>query len=182
MSHVHPAPFTPGRPLRLGMVAAFAVLAMHVPAGLAQTPVSEATPIVDAAASHPAHIHAGTCAELGDVVVPLENVEDISAGGEAAGPDSAHAVEISRTFVDIPLDDIIAGGHAINVHLSDDEIGTYIACGDVGGVLTEEGGRTHLIMGLGELNDSGYTGIAWLGSDDDQTEVVVQLIQPEELD
>jgi len=79
-------------------------------------------------------------------------------------------------------DDIIEGGHAVNVHLSDEEIGEYIACGDIGGVLTEEGGRTHLIIGLGELNDSGYSGVAWLGESGNQTEVAVQLIQPDELD
>ncbi len=174
MSRAHAKPFVFGRSLRLGMVAAFALLAMAVPAGLAQTPVGEATE------SHPAHIHSGTCAELGDVVAPLENVE--AAPGEAVGPESAHAVDISRTFVEIPLDDIIAGDHAINVHLSDEEIGTYIACGDIGGVLVEEGGRNHLIIGLGELNDSGHTGIAWLGTDGDQTEVVVQIIEPDELD
>ncbi len=173
MSQAHARPFA-FRSLRLGMVAAFAILAVSVPAGLAQTPVAEATE------SHPAHIHTGTCAELGDVVVPLENVE--APSGEAAGPESAHAVDISRTFVDLPLEDIIAGGHAINVHLSDEEIGTYIACGDIGGILTEEGGRTHLIIGLGELNDSGHTGIAWLGAEGDQTEVVIQIIEPDELD
>jgi hypothetical protein len=79
-------------------------------------------------------------------------------------------------------DDIIEGGHAVNVHLSDEEIGEYIACGDIGGDLTEEGGRTHLIIGLGELNDSGYSGVAWLGESGNQTEVAVQLIQPDELD
>jgi hypothetical protein len=175
MSHAHVKPFALARPLRLGVVTALVALAISVPAGLAQTPVADATE------SHPAHIHSGTCAELGDVVAPLENVEP--PAGEATGPESAHAVDISRTFVDLPLEDIIAGGHAVNVHLSDDEIGTYIACGDIGGVLTEEGERTHLIIGLGELNDSGHTGIAWLGSTEDgQTEVVISLIEPDELD
>lgn len=177
MPHAHAQPFAFGRSIRLGMVAAFAVLAISVPAGLAQTPV--ASPAAGDG-PHPAHIHAGTCAELGDVVVPLTSLAPMA--GESVGPDSAHRVDVSRTMVDLPLEDIIAGGHAINVHLSDEEIGTYIACGDIGGVLEEEGGRTHLIIGLGELSDSGHTGVAWLGSDGDQTEVVVQLIEPDELD
>lgn len=172
------------RSLRLGVVVAFAVLAMHVPAGLAQTPVSEATPVGEATEGdgpHPAHIHTGTCDELGDVVIPLESVADPAVEGEQTGPDSAHAVKTSRTFVDMPLDEIIAGGHAINVHQSDEEIDVYIACGDIGGVITEEGGRDHLLIGLGELNDSGHTGVVWFGEDGDQTEVVISLIEPDEM-
>jgi len=171
-----------GRSARFGVVAAFAVLALSGPAGLAQTPVGDATPVVESGdGPHPAHIHTGTCAELGDVVVPLEDVG--SAGGEAVGPESAHPVESSQTVVDLPLQEIIDGGHAINVHLSADEIGTYIACGDIGGVMiTDEGGRQEMMIGLGELNDSGHSGIAWLGADGDQTEVVITLIEPDELD
>jgi|SRR5665811_444150 len=175
------------RSLRLGVVAAFAVLAMQVPAGLAQTPVSEATPVTPVSqvtedGPHPAHIHAGTCDALGQVVLPLESVGYAEEEGEFVGPESAHAVKFSRTFVDMPLDEIVAGGHTINVHQSDEEIGVYIACGDIGGVITEEGGRSHLIIGLGELNDSGHTGVVWLGEDGDQTEVVIQLIEPDEMD
>jgi hypothetical protein len=80
------------------------------------------------------------------------------------------------------LDEIIAGSHAINVHLSAEEMDVYIACGDIGGELVvDDDGRTHLQIGLGELNDSGHTGIAWLGSDGDQTEVVINLIEPDEM-
>lgn len=127
MAHAHAKPFAFGRSVRLGMVAALAVLAISVPAGLAQ----DASPVAEATASHPVHIHTGTCAELGDVVFPLTSVEALS--GEAVGPDSAHAVKTSITYLDVSLDDIVAGGHAINVHLSGEEIGTYIACGDIGG-------------------------------------------------
>ncbi len=167
-----------GRSFRVGIVAAGAVLAISVPAGLAQ----EASPVATAGDSHPAHIHAGTCAELGDVVVPLTNLEEVA--GEAVGPESAFAIDTSTTYVDLPLADIIAGGHAINVHLSDEEIGTYIACGDIGGVLVaDDSGGDGLVIGLGELNDSGYAGMAWLGETaDGQTEVAVQVIEPDELD
>lgn len=57
------------------------------------------------------------------------------------------------------LADIISVGHTIVVHESADEIGTDIACGDVGGMML---GATDLPIGLGELNGSGYNGIAWL--------------------
>lgn len=64
---------------------------------------------------HPAHIHDGTCEDLGDVAYPLENVVEGT----------------SESSVDVALEDILAGEYAINVHLSEDEIDTYVACGDV---------------------------------------------------
>jgi len=137
------------------------------------------TPEADGAA-HPVHIHAGTCAELGEVVFPLNDL--VAPEGERTGPDSAVTVTLSENIVDIPLQEIIDGGHAINVHLSADEIGTYIACGDIGGVITtDEGGRQEMMIGLAELNDSGYTGTVWLGlsADGAQTEVSVILIEPQ---
>src|SRR5215207_2266023 len=60
---------------------------------------------------------------------------------------------------------------------------TSIACGDIGGVVTtDEGeGEEELVIGLGELNDSGHTGIAWLGADGDTTRVLVELVEPGEM-
>jgi hypothetical protein len=74
--------------------------------------------LVDGATGgHPAHIHSGTCAELGDVVYPLT---DVDASGE------------SITVVETSLADLSATGpYAINIHLSADDIGTYVACGDI---------------------------------------------------
>ena len=63
----------------------------------------------------PAHIHSGTCAELGDVVHPLTNVE----GGS------------SETDVAASLEDLQAADFAVNVHMSEADIGTYVACGDI---------------------------------------------------
>ncbi len=167
-----------GRSTRLGAVIALAAVTMLVPASLAQTPVSEAD---TAAEAHPVHIHSGTCETLGDVEAPLT---DVTAPADATheGPTSAHAIKTSETIVYMPLQEIIDGGHAINVHLSAEEIDTYIACGDIGGaVTTDEGGRTELIIGLGELNDSGHHGVVWLGADGEQTEVNVMLIEPDEM-
>lgn len=162
-----------GRSLRIGAVIAVAALTLLVPASGAQTPVADAE-------AHPAHIHSGTCDSLGDVVVPLTDVT--APAGDRVGAESAHEIKRGHTIVDMPLQEIIDGGHAINVHGSADAIDVYIACGDIGGVVVEEGGRQHLLIALGELNDSGHVGIAWLGADGDQTEVVVTLIEPDEMD
>ena len=160
-----------GRSLRLGSVAALAALTFLTPGLAAQD---------DEAEVHPAHIHSGTCAELGDVVIPLNDVTHIGDDSERTGAASAIPVKSSVTVVDMPLQEIIDGGHAINVHLSADEIDTYIACGDIGGAVTTDEGEEdpELIIGLGELNDSGHTGVAWLGADGDQTRVAILLVEP----
>lgn len=179
-----------GRQRLFSLGAPAAVLALTVGLG------SGAVGAQETGDDHPAHIHAGTCAELGDVVFPLSNVTaggamaamaamtgspEAGAGaamGEAMGPDSAIPVESSYTVVDADLATIVEGGHAINVHLSEDEIGTYIACGDIGGSLMPgmagEGGL--LLVGLGALNDSGHTGVAALQEMGEQTGVTVFLV------
>lgn len=178
MSQNHTRSLAFRRSLRVGMVAAFAVLTISVPASLAQTPVASPA---GGDGPHPAHIHAGSCAELGDVVFPLTSVE--APAGEAVGSETAHGVKISSTLLDVSFDDILAGDHAVNIHLSDEEIGTYIACGDIGGALVEdEDGGGNLTIALGELNDSGHSGVVWLGAEGDQTEVAIVLIEPDELD
>lgn len=76
--------------------------------------------LVDGASGdHPIHLHSGTCAELGDIVVGLTAVD---------------AEGSSVTDVDVPLatiQDPEIGPHSINIHLSDEEISTYVACGDI---------------------------------------------------
>jgi hypothetical protein len=142
------------RSLRRGGLITAAALALLVPAGVAQeaaTPTG-GTPTTDG--PHPAHIHAGTCAALGDIVAPLTEVADPTGTVERTGPATARGVKASQSTVALPLDEIIAGGHAVNVHLSAEAMGTYIACGDVG--------------------------VAWLGADGEQTEVVVVLVEPDE--
>ena len=175
MNHV---PRTFGRSSRIAAVIALAALTLAVPAGLAQTPVGDT-----AEEAHPAHIHSGTCDQLGDVVYPLADVATLT--GEQMGAAGGHAVKVSEVnHVDAPLQEILDGGHAINVHLSAEEIGTYIACGNIGGIVheRENGEGMEITIALAELNDSGHVGIAWLGDDGEGgTNVTVSLIEPEEM-
>ena len=174
-------PLARGHSLRLGVVVAFTALTMLVPGSGAQTPVGDADTAEEA---HPAHIHSGTCEQLGDVVYPLTDV--VTQTGEEMGAAGGHPVKISEgTHLDVPLQEILDGDHAVNVHLSADEIGTYIACGNIGGVVheRENGEGTEVVVALAELNGSGHAGIAWLGDDGEGgTNVVVALIEPEEMD
>lgn len=169
-----------------GVVVAINVLVAASALGLAQ----DAAP-TEAVAAHPAHIHQGTCAELGDVVFPLTDVDTIDSTGTASdgtpGADasptatgSATGVETSFTLVDASLDDLFDSGHAINVHESEANIGTYIACGDIGGTITPNpasGEGRQIVIALRELNTSGYSGVAVLREADGGTDVTVYLVQ-----
>lgn len=161
-------------------VAAFVMLAGFGASAAAQ---GAATPTMGETTPHPAHIHKGTCDTLGDVVFPLNNL--VAPGTEAspvAGmeaspvaspvPGGNAVVSESTTTVKVALNDIISGGHAINVHESMENIQNYIACGDVTGTAT--GGQ--LQIDLQELNGSGYMGQATLKDNGDGTTTVTVLL------
>ena len=146
-----------------------ALLSVGMPAARAQ----DATPVAEEeiAPPRPVHIHSGNCDELGDVVAPLSDL--IAATGDHVGQvGRAIPVESSYSNVPLTLDAILGADHAVNVHESAENIGVYIACGDVGGALTPNGA---LIVGLHEDSDSGYTGVAYLqpAADGASTDVTV---------
>jgi CHRD domain len=64
----------------------------------------------------PAHIHTGSCANLGGVKYPLTNV----VSGKS-----------TTTLKDLTLASVQTGGFAINVHKSTSDLGTYVSCGDI---------------------------------------------------
>lgn len=150
---------------------------------IAGTAAQDASPAASpaAGAGHPGHIHTGTCDALGDVVVPLPDV--VIGGAEAdtaspmasptaSGAASAIPAAAVSTTVDLALTDILAAEHSINYHASAEDIGTYIACGAIGGTPDAQG---NLFIGLAEQNDSGVSGIAWLQESGAQTVVTVFL-------
>ena len=151
-----------GMPIAILMVLATLVVATSAPRASAQ----------DVDTPHPAHIHDGTCDELGDVVFPLTDVA-LAEEGEVQGSGAASPVKVSETEVEAPLEDILGGRHAINIHLSAEAIGEYIACGNIGGRVVD--GR--LAIGLQEVNNSGHTGVAVLQEDADETDVTVYLVE-----
>jgi plastocyanin len=123
-------------------------------------------------APHPAHIHSGTCDNLGDIVAPLSDVTELTAG-EVFGARTAVLVKESETDVEMPLGDILSAPHAINIHESADAIQNYIACGDIGGRVIDG----NLTIGLRELNGSGHHGVAVLEGADDGTGVKIYLTE-----
>jgi hypothetical protein len=151
---------------------------------------------------YPGHIHAGSCEALGDVVFPLGNAVvgglamgmmggmdagamdatpaagDMAMGmGEEMGASTRIPVATSYTVVDAPLADILGGKHAINYHLSEDEIATYVACGDIGGAPLMVDGMDGelLIIGLRAVDNSDIAGVATLQGMGDQTAVTIFL-------
>ncbi len=139
-------------------VAFCAVMLVGASSTLAQQATPVASPVA-APSGQPAHIHSGTCDTLGNVVFPLNDVTGSGLAGE---------VEWSVSRVDATLETILATPHAINVHESAANIGTYIACGNVAGTVS----GTDLFIGLSELNGSGHTGIAWLHDNGDGTTTI----------
>lgn len=133
----------------------------------------DATPAAAGTAAHPVHIHSGNCDELGEVVAPLTDLTT-PEGDRVGQRNRAAQGATSYTNVPLTLDAILGGDHAINAHLSADQIDVYIACGEIGGVAAPDGSLT---IGLREQSDSGYTGIAYLapGADGASTDVTVFL-------
>ena len=159
--------------------AIFALVAGIVVSGsLAGAQVS-GTPIAEDDVPRPAHIHAGTCEELGDIVFPLDPLTGVTIQGspvaspiveDPASPEvvQGEVVIESITEVDASLEDILGGEHAINVHASQENIDVYIACGNITGEPTDG----MLRIDVNELNDSGFAGFAVLESNDDNTTTV----------
>ena len=170
--------------VRRRVVSVAMTLACVIALGLAMlAAIPSAAQEEDAEVGHPAHVHIGTCAELGEVVYALSDVGPgtvrngtPSTGGVVVGQtEDVRPVDVSSTTIDATLESITDGTHAINVHESADNIQVYIACGNIGGV---QFGNT-LTIGLGELNDSGYSGVAVLRADGEQTVVTVYLSETE---
>lgn len=141
-------------------------------AGTMSGAAQEATPAATGH-DHPAHIHLGSCTNLDPN--PTYMLTDVTALTGAGPMDEASAipVEESVTTVDAALPDLRSGGYAINIHRSVEDIGTYIACGN----LTRTSDGDTLVVGLGELNDSGHSGIAILTASGNQTEVHLYLTE-----
>jgi Cu/Zn superoxide dismutase len=69
------------------------------------------------ASAQPAHIHPGSCANLNPA--PKYPLTSLMNGK-------------STTTVDATLASLTAGGFAVNVHKSPDDLKDYVACGDLG--------------------------------------------------
>ncbi|MDQ4045462.1 MAG: hypothetical protein M3173_08455 [Chloroflexota bacterium] len=180
----------------IAMFTLLASLVSVVGSAAAQaTPPGVSTPAVPFEAEielHPAHIHAGTCEDLGDIVYPLNDLQEAAAVYEpeatppldlAATPDAEEAVGLvglaaqSSTEVDATLEELLAEDSAINVHESEENISEYLACGEISGT-PDEG---ELFIDLHEVGHSGFAGQAELQDQGDGMTFVHVTIYPKEL-
>jgi hypothetical protein len=153
----------------------------------------DATPTAmddDVGAAYLSHLHSGDCANLS--AEPVERLADLLLPDWVAGLTEGDDTDIvaedfgnapipvaaATTEVNIPLADIVAGKHAINVERPEpDDPEDSVACANIGGVVDEQG---DLFVGLGESNGSGHYGVVWLHDNGTSTTIVVFLAHPEE--
>lgn len=141
------------RPLvgaRIALVLALAIALVPAGAVIAQYERGGST-----AHTRPTHIHTGRCPVPGPIVGPLSDVAP--SVGVTVGAPGAIVVESSRSTSDWTLSELVASDHVVAVHLSYDQMETIIACGDIGGPMRS---ATELVIGLGPVGGSGYSGIA----------------------
>jgi hypothetical protein len=171
-----------------------AALAAAMTVGLAGVGFAQdATPTAmgdDAGLAYPTHLHSGDCDNLS--AEPVERLADLLlpewVGGMTEGEDTGIVAEdfgnapipvaAATTEVNVPLADIVAGKHAVNVESPNpDDPEDSVACANIGGLVDEHG---DLFVGLGETNESGHHGIVWLHDNGTSTTIVVFLAHPEE--
>ncbi|HET7092590.1 MAG TPA: hypothetical protein VFI22_03905, partial [Thermomicrobiales bacterium] len=127
-------------------------------ASAAAGPVNNLTPVEE---PRLAHIHAGTCDELGIVVYALPDLRSyrLQAGG---GED----LELITGTAKAPLATLFSEPFSIHVHESVRNKQTYLACAEVGSQppppWTPADG---LVLQMNEQNGSGFTGFAQLRPD-----------------
>jgi plastocyanin len=108
-----------------------------------------------------AHIHAGTCEELGIVVYSFPDLETFRLDeGDAAG---VGAIELITGTTQTALSGLFGEPFSVHVHESAQNKQTYVACSDIGGrpgdPWTESDGLTLRAV---EQNGSGYSGFTTL--------------------
>ncbi len=116
-------------------------------------------PAATAPTGRPAALIAGGCAaeDRGEIVSPLNG--PALPPGDPLGQTGAALGENSVTSVALTLDDVLAADHAIAVLASAEEDAAPVACGEIGGTLTENGA---LVVGLRQVDGSGIAGVAIL--------------------
>lgn len=108
----------------------------------------------------PVSLRLGSCDDLGEAVEALGTAtlpENVAL--ERIGPEAATLAETSFATIPLTLDALLAEPHALAVAGAEDDPDALLACGEVGGIIDENGALT---LGLREWEGSGYAGIAYL--------------------
>src|SRR3954468_2925147 len=96
----------------VGAAALMGLITAGGPAAVAQ----DATPqAAQGQLPRPAHIHVNDCANIGDVVAPLNDLT--APTGAHVGIRRAYEAESSFTTVPLTIDQMLASDHSLNVHM-----------------------------------------------------------------
>ncbi|MCD6059366.1 MAG: blue (type 1) copper domain protein [Thermomicrobiales bacterium] len=108
-----------------------------------------------------AHIHAGTCEELGIVVYSFPDLKTYRFDeGEEAG---VGAIELITGTTQTPLSGLFGEPFSVHVHESSQNKQTYIACSDIGGRPADPWSESDgLTLQAVEQRGSGYSGFTTL--------------------
>jgi len=166
------------RKRRLGLIASLGMIALLGIALLA----AAGTAIAQGRELLPAGIAQGTCDKF--TIPPqyplhavgsgmVANGTPVTTGPQVGQKEDIYPVFDSVTTLDVKLSDILASPHALNVSEMSQNTPQSIACGNIGG--TQLG--TDLAIGLETQNRSGYSGIALLRANGNQTLVLIFLSQ-----
>ncbi len=114
-----------------------------------------------------AALHDGDCSQIGSEIAPLTEAT-VPSGAKLGHPRSL-PVANSFSIIPVAVDAMLATNHAIVVAGPDENT---LACGEVGGFLTETGA---LIIGLRPMQSSGLGGTVDLSPADDPAQTTVSL-------
>ena len=135
-------------------------------------PVQNLTPIEQ---TRLAHIHAGTCEELGIVVYSFPDIRTYQlAEGEEGG---VGAIELITGTTQTALGDLFGEPFSIHIHESAQNKQRYLACSDIGGMPESPWSESDgLTLQAVEQQDSGFSGFTTLRpAANDGTQVTVVL-------
>jgi hypothetical protein len=130
--------------------------------------VAAQSPLAAQSAGLDGAVYRGTCDRL------IEQANDLTPAvfgtGERRG--NSQAVPATSFFATIPvsLDTLLADDHAL---VASNPEGGPVACGEIGGALTEDGA---LFIGLSAEEESGITGIAYLAPSEEASQTDVSLL------
>jgi hypothetical protein len=134
-----------------------------------------ASPIADflrTVAERPVSILSGSCTSPGEPVADLATLT--VPEGEAQGQGTA--VEAARSYTSVPVDiETLLSSETNITALLEPGSDVVVACGDLGGVVSEGGS---LVVKLAAQSDSGFSGIAFLGAEDGGTTGVSVFLAP----
>ncbi len=153
------------------------VLFVAVPA--VQTPEAPTATAAPLPPGRSVEIVAGTCKPDGltQTVVDLTDLRRPSDGDTVGQPDAIVA-ETSTSTIPVSLDDLLASDHVVVAYPmnGDPSQADPVACAPIGGQINDSG---ELVLGMREMNGSGYAGIVYMAptGDGSQTGVTVFLAE-----